>query len=175
MKSIDLSSIADLKEVYAAVHGIYPMFSREIAFCNPLNSSPYVTDYKSFTAAHSFNASRKLLIKSLDDCLLEARTCGVRPSFLLVGGSFLRFTAIPKDLDLVCFYTAAKDFDCDRLKSLQSQFKVQCLDIRFLPCDSDSWFVAKLVGFFAILYSTEKRTGDSKHGVLIVRLGKVCG
>lgn len=146
----------------------YPAFTTAIAESTPLNAAPYLTTLDALENVMP-GAPRKRMLKSLRNLLDDLERAGHFPRAVLVGGSFLRLSKVPKDLDCVVFYETHGSPQ-HQLADLQKTGREQGLDVRLIPFDVDPIFVLKMGMYFGLLYSRSKSKGDEAHGCVIVRL-----
>jgi hypothetical protein len=122
-----------------------------------LNSTPYACDWDCFSATFA-DEHRRVLLRELEPIVEEAVASGIRPRFLMVGGSFLQPDRIPGDLDCVIFYEIV---DCatigQTLKEFKAKSKERRIDARWIPVDSDPFVAIRSAVFFATLYSRGRR------------------
>jgi hypothetical protein len=138
-----------------------------------LNSTPYTCDWECFSASFA-DEPRRLLLSELEHIIEEAVASGIRPRFLMVGGSFLQPDRTPGDLDCVIFYEVD---DCaavgQTIKDSKAKSKERQVDARWVPIDGDPFVAIRSAVFFATLYSRGRRRLMSElRGVVFVLLSK---
>jgi hypothetical protein len=143
----------------------FPAFPLGIQSSNPLNSTPYLGGICDMDAC-GCDPSRRQLVLHIHSLLRVLRRISVEPVALLVGGSFLRVTEQPKDLDCVLFYKADGDVARDLFRYQKGIAKVG-VDLRFVPIDSDPLIALKSAIYFGTLYSMRKGDDPGRPGAVL--------
>ena len=149
--------------------GLPAFFSPEWA-STPFNSSPYVVSYGHLRIVGRSWPGRGDLLDALDTALAHSKQAGIAVDAILVGGSFTALANLaPKDVDSVWLYRAKEGaVDAAQLRGLQSSFKIQGIDARFIPIDGDPLVLLKAVSFFSLLFSKREGSVCIERGLLLV-------
>lgn len=146
-------------------------FPQNIPLCNAFNATPYVISMERFAASFGGTDRRDKLIGTLRNLISSVDDAGAKLVALLVGGSILvKRNALPKDIDCVFFYSAARDADLvpTRLHQLWGEAREASVDVRFVPYDADPLVVLKACSFFSVLYGRTRRSAELSRGSVIV-------
>lgn len=147
-----------------------PAFPKGIEHSNPIDSAPYVIDWATFDAAYGRSGSRRERTSALSSACMALYDRGVELEYILVGGSHIdSMCQVPHDLDCVLFYRLSPGaaLPPNFLIELQLDLKQLSVDVRLVPADGPPILLAKMLGYFTLLYSRDRQSDAPKHMVLI--------
>lgn len=138
-------------------------FPNGVAQSTPMNGTPYLTVLPVFARLFAEDDRRQAMLAAAESVVARLLSTGLEPLFAIVGGSFLDLErADPKDLDLAIFYQMGEDgADAADLGALEQEYRQHDLDLRLFPYDASPALVAKLIGYFSILYSGPERAAPT--------------
>lgn len=148
----------------AAAQG-FPAFLGPIAESTPVNATPYVLGLEALRR-EVFDPPRHSLLQALLAALDELPAYGVAAEVLLIGGSFLRGAAAPRDLDCVVYFRRDRA-EARPLEPWRQGLRAAGLDLRLVPIEMDATLVLKTAVYFSVLY-TVGRAETAPKGVLLV-------
>lgn len=143
-----------------------------LSHSNAFNAAPFVISLDQFVRDFSNNPYRQSLSEKFIGMINRLPASGCLPQYALVGGSFIDVEiAEPNDLDGVVFYTHDDQLspEMKSLHALQADAHEAMLDIRFISTDMHPAVLAKITGFFSILYA-QNRNGGGARPCLIISL-----
>lgn len=151
----------------AAIFG-FPRFTRTIDQSTPENSSPYVVPW-ALLNLHSFDPRRRELLTALGSALSDLRSSAIAVDQIIIGGSFLNLSAVPRDLDAVLYYRC-ESARPDGLTAWCARWKEKSLDLRMVPVDAGSDLLIRMTSYFTMLYCQSRVGVDhlESHGLLLV-------
>lgn len=148
-----------------------PVFPAGVDASNPMNAAPFAARMEDFERDFAFNGHRQRLLAALTRALDAVVVDAAEPLFMIVGGSYLdRASQEPRDLDCAVFYRRQGDgapASPSGLPDAQAAAHEAGLDMRLLPFDADPLLVAKMIGYFCLLYAQERREGDTSAILMI--------
>jgi hypothetical protein len=144
-------------------------FPAGIEASTPLNSAPYLIDLTRFAAEFAFNDHRREQLAQLKRTCNALRSLSVTPSFVIVGGSYLDVAReTPKDLDAALFYLGAPQAPSpSSVSKVQSAARDGGVDLRLVPFDVEPAFVAKMIGYFVLLYAQSRGPSTPRAGLVV--------
>ncbi|MFC5371070.1 DUF6932 family protein [Brevundimonas faecalis] len=137
----------------------FPLFPEGGDAATPFNAYPFHARFSDLETDWTFSQARCRLVQALGGVIIDARTIGVRPAALLIGGSFAdRAVDAPADLDTVIYYSSTSGDSAGlALGDLQHRAKHEAkIDCRFIPIDVDPLVIIRATAFFSILYAAEQ-------------------
>lgn len=122
------------------------------------HSSPHVCTTAQFAARFIVDERRRLLWDRLDLQLNNLRRGGLTPSFLMVGGGFVRPQHTPRDLDALIGYSVPPPalLVAETIEAMRTP--VEGLDLRFVPIDVGPVVLVRMACFFHTLYQSRNQS-----------------
>lgn len=149
----------------------YPPFTSGLRTETPLNSAPYLFDMTDFRQTFGTSDRRREILGSCDKALAYLSAHGVVWRILLAGGSFVRSSAVPSDLDGLLIYTIEQHRFAEAdaaLREFGAAMREQPIDLRFCPADADPVVLVKRSIFFSNLFSYDRECDALVHGIVMV-------
>lgn len=157
-----------LKDHYRRAAGSgFPAFLGDVSDSNPINSTPYVVGLGDFLS-EPLPMAKLALRDTLSAALAKLPGFGLQAEIVLIGGSFLRLDAEPRDLDCVVYYSRSGEIAGD-LPAWQAEQKSRGLDLRLIPLEMDPVMVLKTALFFGALYGADRGEAQGvRRGLVLV-------
>lgn len=151
-----------------------PLFPYGIDASTPMNGAPYVAGWEQLESTFAFTPARRALLDGLRAAAMALSGCGCTPYFAMIGGSYADIANhAPKDLDCMIGYVVKqKSVSGIKLRDIQNDANKHNIDMRLMPLDGHPAYVAKLVAFFAMLYS-QRRSGREQGSIIIIPLDRL--
>ena len=149
----------------------YPPFTSGLRTETPLNSAPYLFDMTDFRQTFGTCDRRREILESCDKALAYLGANGVVWRILLAGGSFVRSSGVPSDLDGLLIYTIEPHRSAQAIAALRdfgSVMRGQPIDLRLCPADADPIVLVKRSIFFSNLFSYDRARDVLVHGTVMV-------
>ncbi|WP_126012953.1 hypothetical protein [Sphingomonas sp. ABOLH] len=124
----------------------------------PMSGSPYLVNMDWFCSYLGFNNHRKELIEIFLGYIDNLKIFEIKPTFALIGGSFVSDKSEPKDIDGVIAYTGSEKSDFKGIKEIVNRKNI-FLDIRLVPEDTGGIYLTKILCYYHELYSRNRMKG----------------